>query len=129
MLAWVVVFVVPLVSGAGQSLGQRTVWLAVVPERQGADGGTRLTRWARVRRGLGGGALWGLLQALSDAATMFDVGALAPASGLAAVLGAVLVLAVPFTVGKRGLSGTVASYQLTDARSPTWTVVGSVSPP
>lgn len=112
-LAWVVVFVLPLVTGAGESLGQRTVWLAVVPP----DGGTRLAPWARLRRGLAGGALWGLLQALADAATMFDVGALAPAQGLAGTVATVLVLAVLFTRGRRGLSGKVAPYALIDART------------
>ncbi|MFD7308653.1 VanZ family protein [Promicromonospora sp. NPDC059942] len=113
VLAWVVVFVLPLVTGAGESLGQRTVWLAVVPP----DGGARLAPWARLRRGLAGGALWGLLQALGDAATMFDVGALAPAQGLAATVATVLVLSTLFTRGRRGLSGKAAPYLLVDARS------------
>ncbi|MFD2792466.1 VanZ family protein [Promicromonospora vindobonensis] len=116
-LPWIVVFVLPLATGAGESLGQRTVWLAVVPKTsQGADGGAGLSWQARVRRGLAGGALWGLLQALSGAATMFDVGVLAPAAGLASWLAAVLVVAVPFTAGKRGLSGRAAPYRLVDAR-------------
>ncbi|MFD6444002.1 VanZ family protein [Promicromonospora sp. NPDC060204] len=113
VLAWVVVFVLPLVTGAGESLGQRTVWLAVVSP----DGGARLAPWARLRRGLAGGALWGLLQALGDAATMFDVGALSPAQGLAATVATVLALSALFTRGRRGLSGKAAPYLLVDARS------------
>ena len=105
VLAWVVVFVLPLVTGAGESLGQRTVWLAVVPP----DGGTRLAPRARLRRGLAGGALWGLLQALAD---RFDT-----AQGLATTVATVLVLAVLFTRGRRGLSGKVAPYRLVDART------------
>jgi glycopeptide antibiotics resistance protein len=119
VLPWLVVFVLPLATGAGESLGQRTVWLAVVPPDSGAAGGSggRGLSWAaRVRRGLVGGALWGLLQAASDAATMFDAGALAPASSLASLLVAVLVVAVPFTAGRRGLSGRAAPYRLVDAR-------------
>jgi len=105
VLAWVLVFVLPLVTGAGESLGQRTVWLAVVPP----DGGTRLAPRARLRRGLAGGALWGLLQALAD---RFDT-----AQGLATTVATVLVLAVLFTRGRRGLSGKVAPYRLVDART------------
>ena len=117
VLPWVVVFLVPLATGAGESLGQRTVWLAVQPgTTPRADGGAGLSWPARVRRGLVGGALWGLLQVLSDAGTMFDVGALGPATGLATTLAVVLVVAVPFTVGKRGLSGKAAPYRLVDAR-------------
>lgn len=114
-LAWVLVFVLPLVTGSGESLGQRTVWLAVVPAD--GDGRAQLAPSARLRRGLAGGALWGLLQALSDAATMFDVGALAPAQGLATTVATVLVLAVLFTRDRRGLSGKVAPYRLVDART------------
>ena len=118
VLPWLVVFVLPLATGAGESLGQRTVWLAVVPSDSAvADGGAGLSWPARVRRGLAGGAVWGLLQVLSDADTMFDVGVLAPAAGLASALAAVLVVAVPFTVGKRGLSGKAAPYRLVDARA------------
>lgn len=117
VLSWVVVFVLPLATGTGESLGQRTVWLAVVPDvSRVADGGVGLSWSARLRRGLAGGALWGLLQVLSDAATMFDVGALASASNLASWFAAVLVVAVPFTAGKRGLSGRAAPYRLADAR-------------
>ncbi|MFD7022574.1 VanZ family protein [Promicromonospora sukumoe] len=128
-LAWVLVFVLPLVTGSGESLGQRTVWLAVVPPNgdgggdagragdDGRDGRARLPPSARLRRGLAGGALWGLLQALSDAATMFDVGPLAPAQGLATTVATVLVLAVLFTRDRRGLSGKVAPYRLVDART------------
>jgi hypothetical protein len=47
---------------------------------------------------------------------MFDAGALAPASSLASLLVAVLVVAVPFTAGRRGLSGRAAPYRLVDAR-------------
>ncbi|GAB2471748.1 hypothetical protein GCM10027063_10410 [Promicromonospora xylanilytica] len=121
VLPWLVVFVLPLATGAGESLGQRTVWLAVAPPvgsgaAGGAESGGGLSWPARLRRGLAGGALWGLLQVLSDAATMFDVGALSSASNLASLFAVVLVVAVPFTAGKRGLSGRTAPYRLADAR-------------
>lgn len=115
VLAWVLVFGVPLVTGAGESLGQRTVWLAVAPP--GADGGTRLTAAACLRRGLAGGAFWGLLQVLADAATMLDVRGLTWADGLSSLVATVLVVAVPFSAGRRGLSGRVAPYRLVDART------------
>jgi glycopeptide antibiotics resistance protein len=114
VLPWLVVFLYPLLTGAGESLGQRTVWLAVVPDGDRA----RLSPGARVRRGLAGGALWGLLQVLADASTSFDLGLLDGAASFGFVLGAVLVVAVPFSVGKRGLSGRAAPYRLLDARQP-----------
>jgi glycopeptide antibiotics resistance protein len=114
VLPWLAVFLYPLVTGAGESLGQRTVWLAVVPDGDGA----RLSARARVRRGLAGGALWGLLQVLADASTTFDVGVLDGAAALGFVLGVVYVVAAPFSVGKRGLSGRMAPYRLADARQP-----------
>ncbi|GAA4702127.1 Glycopeptide antibiotics resistance protein [Promicromonospora umidemergens] len=130
VLPWLVVFVLPLATGAGESLGQRTVWLAVVPSGSRVAGGVGVgLSWAaRVRRGLVGGALWGLLQVLSDAATMFDVGALASAAGLASALAAVLVVAAPFTAGKRGLSGKAAPYRLVDARAEAG-AAGAAEPP
>lgn len=119
VLPWFVVFVLPLLTGAGESLGQRTVWLAVVPAdpTAPASAGTRLPLAARLRRGLAGGASWGLLQALSDADSMLDTGLFGAASGLASTVALVLVLAVPFTTGRRGLSGKAAPYRLVDARS------------
>jgi glycopeptide antibiotics resistance protein len=114
VLPWLAVFLYPLLTGAGESLGQRTVWLAVVPDGDGA----RLSARARVLRGLAGGALWGLLQVLADASASLDVGVLGGAGALGFVVGTVLVVAVPFSVGKRGLSGRVASYRLLDARQP-----------
>lgn len=114
VLPWLVVFLYPLLTGAGESLGQRTVWLAVVPDGDRA----RLPARARIRRGLAGGALWGLLQVVADAATMFGLDALDGAASLGFLLGAVLVVAVPFSAGKRGLSGRAAPYRLADARQP-----------
>lgn len=111
-LAWVLVFVLPLAAGAGESLGQRVVWLAPTA----ADGG-RLTASARLRRGLSGGALWGLLQVLGDAADMLDAGGLGWARGLGSLLALVVVVAVPLTADRGGLSGRVTPYRLVDARS------------
>ena len=126
VLPWLVVFVLPLATGAGESLGQRTVWLAVVPgSTPGADVGARLPGWSRVRRGLAGGALWGLLQTVAGADEMFGLGALSSASQLADAFAFVLVVAVLFTAGRRGLSGKAAPYQLVDARSLTQTPAGT----
>lgn len=118
-LAWLIVFVIPLATGSGESLGQRTVWLAVVPTADGPAprSGTRLAPSARLRRGLAGGALWGLFQALADASTASEIELFASAAGWASLIATVLVVAVPFTAGRRGLSGKVAPYRLVDARS------------
>ena len=86
-----------------------------------------MPRWAgrpgttaqRVARAASGGALWGALGLLTDLPT--DVpAALAVAGDVAApvawLVAVVSVAAVPFTCGRRGLSGVVSGAEVVDAR-------------
>jgi len=107
------VFVAPTFLGSGASWGQRTVWLA--PRWAGRRGTTA----QRVARAAAGGALWGALGLLSElpAEVPTAVGVAATvAAPLAALFAVVSVVAVPFTRGRRGLSGAVSGAELVDAR-------------
>jgi glycopeptide antibiotics resistance protein len=113
LVPFVLVFVVPTFLGSGASWGQRTVWLA--PRWAGRPGTTA----QRVARAASGGALWGALGLLTDLPT--DVpAALAVAGDVAApaawLFAVVSVVAVPFTRGRRGLSGVVSGAEVVDAR-------------
>ncbi|PTU55729.1 VanZ family protein [Sphaerisporangium cinnabarinum] len=113
LVPFAVVFVVPTFLGSGASWGQRTVWLA--PRWAGRRG----TMAQRVARAAAGGALWGALGLLSDlpAGVPAAVGVAASvAAPLAALFAVVSVVAVPFTRGRRGLSGAVSGAELVDAR-------------
>lgn len=106
---WVVVFVVPPFVGDGASWGQRVVWLG--PRWAGRVGGVA-QRVARA--GVVGGAWW-VLDGLADVPGVPEpVGSLAGL--LATLLVVAAVLAVPFTRGRRGLSGTLTGADVVDVR-------------
>lgn len=102
---------VPLFVGSGASLGQRAMWL----EPRWPDAGGRLVRGSlarRLTRGMLGAGMYGLLTLLGALPATEGV------SGLEVLFGLVTVLAVPWSVGHRGLSFALTGAVLVDARDP-----------
>lgn len=113
VVPFVVVVVVPVLLGSGASWGQRTVWLE--PRWSGRRGSLG-RRVARSSAGLGLWAALGVVAELpADVPAALDV-ASAVAGPLALLVAAASFLAVPFTRGRRGLSGAVSGADLVDAR-------------
>ena len=115
---WLAVLLMPALVGSGASLGQRVVWLAVkwTPPGPGSAGARRRRA---ILRALAGGAGWGLLVSIGELPlARSDVESLtAVATGLAGLLAAVAVIAVPLTRNRRGLSLAATRGELVDVRS------------